>query len=88
MSADGAIHFNTYAHLVSVDPDKNRHRFYTLTWQPALFSGGAIVRRWGRMGTEGRWRPLFFGSRESAQKTVEETLKRRMAHGYQVVRWE
>jgi len=46
------------------------------------------VRRWGRMGTEGRWRPLFFGSRESAQKTVEEILKRRLGHGYAVVQWE
>jgi hypothetical protein len=30
-SADGAVHFNTYAHMVNVDPDKNRYRFYTLT---------------------------------------------------------
>ena len=88
MSADGAIHFNTYAHLVSVDPDKNRYRFYTLTWQPSLFEGGAIVRRWGRIGTEGRWRPLFFPSRQEAQKTVEGILKRRLGHGYCVVQWE
>jgi hypothetical protein len=52
--SDGAVHFNTYAHLVNVDPTKNRRRFYTLTWQPSLFGGGAIVRRWGRVGTEGR----------------------------------
>lgn len=31
VSTDGAIHFKAYAHLVNVDPDKNRYRFYTLT---------------------------------------------------------
>ncbi|HZK67539.1 MAG TPA: WGR domain-containing protein [Chloroflexota bacterium] len=55
---------------------------------PALFGGRAVVRRWGRIGTEGRWRALFFGTREEAQKAVEGILKRRVGHGYAVVRWE
>ncbi len=38
----------------SVDPARNRARFYTLTWQPALWGGGAIVRTWGRLGGLGR----------------------------------
>ena len=83
----GIARFQAYAHLVNVDPDKNRYRFYTLTWQPSLFEGGAIVRRWGRIGTKGRMRPLLFGSREEAQKTVEEILKRRLGHGYCGVQW-
>src|SRR5450759_3911736 len=87
-SADGAVHFNTYAHLVNVDPDKNRYRFYTLTWQPSLFGGLALVRSWGRIGMSGRSRAIFFADQESAQKTVEEILKRRLGHGYAVVRWE
>ena len=88
MSADGAIHFNTYVHLVSVDLNKNRHRFYTFTWQPSLFGGLALVRSWGRIGTSGRSRAIFFADQEGAQKAVEEIMKRRMAHGYAVVRWE
>ena len=88
MPTDGIVHFNVYAHLVSIDPDRNRYRFYTLAWQPSLFGGGAIVRHWGRIGTKGQWRAIFFGSREDAQKTVEEILRRRMGHGYQVVEWE
>jgi len=86
--ADGVLHFNVYAHLVSIDPAKNRYRFYTLTWQAALFDGLALVRCWGRIGTSGQSRAIFFGTREGAQKTVEETLKRRLTHGYQAVRWE
>lgn len=87
-STDGVVDFNVYVHLASVDPSRNRYRFYTLTWQPSLFGGGAIVRHWGRIGTKGQWRAIFFGTREEAQETVEETLKRRLGHGYQVVRWE
>jgi predicted DNA-binding WGR domain protein len=86
--AEGAAHFNVYVYLVSIDPSRNRCRFYTLTWQPSLFEGGAIVRRWGRIGTEGRWRAIFFGSREEAQGMVEGILKRRLDHGCEVVRWE
>ncbi len=85
--ADGVVHFDVYAHLESIDPDKNRCRFYTLTWQPSLFGGGAIVRRWGRIGTEGQWRAILFGSRKEAQKTGG-ILKRRLGHEYQVVSWE
>lgn len=88
MSVDRVAHFKIYAHLVSVNPAQNRYRFYTLTWQPSLFEGGAIVRRWGRIGTEGQWQAFFFGTREEAQKTVEEILKRSLAHGYTAVRWE
>ncbi len=51
----------------SRDPAKNRARFYTLTWQPALWGGGAIVRRWGRLGGQGRALTTFSPDRASAQ---------------------
>ena len=87
-ASNGVVHFKAYAHLSSVDPAKNRYRFYTLTWQPSLFGGLALVRSWGRIGTSGHSRAIFFADQEGAQKAVEEILKRRMAHGYAVVRWE
>lgn len=88
VSATDVVHFRAYAHLVSIDPQRNRHRFYTLTWQPSLFGGGAIVKRWGRVGTDGQWQAAFFGTRDEAQTTVEEILKRRLGHGYQIIRWD
>src|SRR5450756_561349 len=88
MPSDGMANFEAYAHLVNVDPDKNRYRFYTLSWQPSLFGGLALVRSWGRIGTSGRSRAIFFADQEGAQKAVEEIMKRRMAHGYRVVQWE
>ena len=36
--------FQCQVRFQSLDPAKNRARFYTITWQPALWGGGAIVR--------------------------------------------
>lgn len=46
--------FRIFAHFVSIDPVKNRRRFYTVLWQPALWEDGALVRSWGRVGAAGR----------------------------------
>ncbi len=71
----------------SLDPAKNRARFSTLTWQPALWGGGAIVRRWGRLGGRGRALIAFYPDRASAQESVERLIRRRLRRGYQVVEW-
>ena len=73
--------------FVSLDPAKNRARFYTITWQPALWGGGAIVRRWGRLGGQGRALTTFYAVRVSAQEVVERLIRRRLRRGYQVVEW-
>ena len=71
----------------SLDPAKNRARLYTITWQPALWGGGAIVRRWGRLGGQGRALTVFYPDRASAQESVERLIRRRLRRGYQVVAW-
>ncbi len=71
----------------SLDPAKNRARFYTITWQPALWGGGAIVRRWGRLGGPGRALTTFYDDRASAQESVERLIRRRLGRGYEVVAW-
>ena len=71
----------------SLDPAKNRARFYTITWQPALWGGGALVRRWGRLGGQGRSLTHFYPDRASAQESVERLIRRRLQRGYAVVEW-
>ena len=71
----------------SLDPAKNRARFYTVTWQPAFWGGGAIVRTWGRLGGQGRALTTFYPDRASAQASVERLVRRRLRRGYQVVEW-
>ena len=76
--------------FVSLDPAKNRARFYTLTRQPALWGGGAIVRRWGRLGGQGWALTTFYPDRASAQESqesVERLIRRRLRRGYQLVEW-
>ena len=79
--------FRGRVRLVSVDPERNRARFYTLTWQPALWGGGAIVRTWGRLGGPGRAMTAFYPDRASAQASVERLIRRRLRRGYRVVEW-
>ena len=84
-SPDGLASFRAYARFVSVDATKNRYRFYSLSWQPALWGGGALVRCWGRIGTKGRSLAIFYQDRAGAQQLVEQIVKRRLQRGYHLV---
>jgi predicted DNA-binding WGR domain protein len=77
--------FRAYARFVSVDPLTNRYRFSSLTWQPMLFGDGCLVRSWGRIGTKGRSVENVFPDRASAQELVDQSVKRRLRRGYQVM---
>lgn len=46
--------FPDAVHLESVDPTRNRARFYGITVELDLFSNWLLVKRWGRIGTVGR----------------------------------
>ena len=74
--------FRAYARFLSVDPTQDRARFYDLSWQPALWGGGALIRCWGRLGTQGQMRADFYPDRAAAQADIERTVRRRLAHGY------
>ena len=84
-SVDSLTQFQADARFISVDPAKNRFRFYALTWQPGLWGGGALIRTWGRIGTNGRSIETPYQDRASAQELVEQVVKRRLQHGYAVV---
>ena len=83
-----AAHVRVYIRLRSIDPARNRDRSYTLTWQPALLGGGALVRCWGRTGAAERTRADDYPDRACAQAHVEALLRRRLRHGYRVLAWQ
>ena len=85
VAARSAARFQAYARLVSVDPVRNRFRFYTMTWQPTLWGGGALLRHWGRIGTKGRSLLTHYADRSSAQALIDHSVRRRLQRGYQVV---
>ncbi len=87
VAAPDTAQFTCYAQLESIDPTKNRARFYTLAWQPTLWDGGALVCTWGRIGGRGRSLTRFFPDRQSAQPLIERIIKRRVRRGYRVTVW-
>ena len=73
--------------FVTLDPARNRARFSTLTWQPAPWGLGAIVRRWGWLGSQRRWLSRCYLDQASAQASVARLLRRRLRPGYRVIAW-
>ena len=78
--------FQCQVRFVGLDPAKNRARCST-TWRPALWGGGAIVRRWGYLGGQARALTHFYPDRASAQESVERLIRRRLGRGCEVVAW-
>ena len=79
--------FRRYVRLESIDPERNRFRFFLLRWQPTLWNGPALVRTWGRVGAAGRSRVVEVPDGSDPQETVRRVLRRRLRHGYRVVEW-
>jgi predicted DNA-binding WGR domain protein len=79
--------FRSVLRLTSLEPAKNRARFYTLHWQRSLWQEEALVQRWGRIGTAGRHRATFYARREQAQETIMRVIQHRLQHGYHLVEW-
>jgi predicted DNA-binding WGR domain protein len=82
------VGFRSYARFVSRDPATNRERFYSLTWQPLLWGGCALVWTWGRLGKPGVCRVAEYPDRASAQVQVERLVRRRLHHRYELLDWQ
>lgn len=82
------VGFRQYARFISTDPSENRQRFYLVTWQPALFGGGMLVRTWGRIGAQGASLSAAYPERASAQPAVERLIRRGIQRRYELVAWE
>ena len=80
--------FQHYLRFVSRDPAKNRARFYLFSWQVSLDGETALVCTWGRLGTQGRTRFIFFPERAAAETSLARLIRRRLKRGYQVSEWQ
>ncbi len=84
---DALVQFTHYIRFVSLDPSKNRSRFYRISWQPTLDGSSVLVCTWGRLGTYGRSRMLCTANQPNVQDIVARIIRRRVQRGYQVVEW-
>jgi predicted DNA-binding WGR domain protein len=75
---------NGGARLVSIDPKKNRYRFYTIVWQQTLWNDRAIQTTWGRIGGFGRSRVAYFECEKARREALAEMVARRLARGYRL----
>jgi predicted DNA-binding WGR domain protein len=82
------VGFRQYARFERIDRAENCERFYALSWQPLLWGGGALVRTWGRLGTQGQQHlEGSYPDRATAQPLVERLVRRRLTRRYLLVDW-
>jgi predicted DNA-binding WGR domain protein len=75
----------SFVRMESVDPERNRHRFYVTVWQPTLWNTWALVCRWGRIGEEPRgMRVNECMDQDEALQHAAEVIELRMRHRYVV----
>ena len=82
------VGFQQYARFERVDDAANAARFYTLAWQPDLWGDVALVRSWGRIGSQGSRRlEGSYPDRQSAQALAERLIRRRLKRRYALIDW-
>ena len=72
-------------YLESIDPKRNRHRWYRIEAELTLF-GGVVRREWGRVGQKGRRIEHEIKSYQEAIFRVKRIIDTRKKHGYKVLR--
>lgn len=71
-----------HAHLHRIDPKANMARFYHVDLVPTLFGEVAVLRQWGRIGTNGRTTVETLPSIGEAEMSANRTLRQKMRRGY------
>ena len=72
-------------HLVRRDPSRNLARFYRLELGRTLFGEVVLIRRWGRIGTEGQRREVVLPDHETGQADLTRWVRRKQGRGYAAV---
>jgi len=65
------------------NPTKNMSRFYALSIEETLFGQVCLVRRWGRIGTQGRTVQHSFDAERDAVSLFLDLLRTKRMRGYQ-----
>jgi predicted DNA-binding WGR domain protein len=75
--------FPTDLFLASVDPARNRRRFYALSVERDLFGEWSLVRQWGRIGRPGRLRCDLYPSAGAALDALGRLARQKRRRGYE-----
>ena len=75
-----------YIVLHHIDSERERARYYALTWQPALTGDWAVERQWGPLDSRRRQSTVnLVEDQDKALALVIRHLRRRLRHGYHLV---
>lgn len=67
-------------------PEKNMHRFYQTTVMLGLLGEWALVREWGRIGSAGTVRKIWFATEAEALEVEQKLCEAKRKRGYVVVK--
>ncbi len=76
-----------HIYIERTDISRNMARFYTLSIEPDLFGGAALVRRWGRIGTGGQSRIDLHADEAEAVLRFLALLSAKRRRGYRPTRY-
>ena len=69
--------------FIKIDRELDRHRWYVISWGPTLFGDYAVVRSWGRLGTNwAQCKSKTFDDRTAALVEAGVQVRRRLRRGY------
>ena len=71
--------------LRRLDPGKRMARFYAVSVQPTLFDQWAVVRRWGRINTDGSRAEEWFTQPSEALIAADRIVQVKRRRGYAFV---
>ncbi len=72
-------------YLTRHDPDKNMHRFYQTLVTPGIFGDWALMIEWGRIGSPGTVRNVWFTTQEAALQAEQKLCTAKRKKGYQAI---
>jgi predicted DNA-binding WGR domain protein len=87
IAVETLLQFTQHIRLISLDPARNRARFYLLQWQATLDGNRALLCTWGRIGTWGRSQAIVYHDHSDTHKHITGILRRRLKHGYRLLEW-
>ena len=74
----------TLGKWTSIDPNRNRFRFYRVYLAEDLWGDTAVIKRWGRIGHRPRQQIFWPQSDAELARLLQYTILRRIHHGYRL----
>ena len=68
----------------SIQPERNRYRFYVLEVSKDLWGQPCMVRRWGRIWGGTREKHMWVESEDELKRAIRSVILARERHGYRL----